>query len=546
MSWKYILDSVNTENKYFIAGAIAQQLIKDEKNLATNNEISDCAVYAPRMKSSLDKQYDLAHLIAYIVYPDYVAQIFLNKDFDIIKTHSYIIYQRLLSTLKKVYLEQEESKKQNVIKLKTAKDMRNNYEFYDKQPAKDAIINPDAMPVDIAPEKELNDFFNRLKQNTPVIGKDYVQFVRGAYYSDGRIDLCKQVVGHLHIQKLMESIKQNPHIKHFLLGNNIIDCIGAKSIGDFITSDHKSKIETWYIAGNRINSEGIKIIAEALKKDSDTKTLWLKRNPLGYEGVKYLGEMLEVNNNIECIDIHNVNAGDDGIKFLFESLKKNNTLRRLYIDANNITTQGTKYIADYFNFLKKNNKIGLTSIWLDMNRIYDEGAIILADGFENYPHLERLIIGSARIKANGATYLLNKLQSCKNLMLLDLGAYKSTGDMGELPNFIGDDGVDAIKKFIENNNTVKIMDISQNNISNEGLNKILDSFEKNNTLLHINYNQYGVDVSKDTKDKFFMLMERNVRNNLGMTYNEFHKGHLRLMKHTEDILKIDSIYRNNM
>lgn len=72
-----------------------------------------------------------------------------------------------------------------------------------------------------------------------------------------------------------------------------------------MTKPHVPKIKTWYIAGNMIDTDGIKIIAEAFKNDEDATSLWLKRNPLQPEGIKYLGEMLEVNKNLRILDLHN-------------------------------------------------------------------------------------------------------------------------------------------------------------------------------------------------------------------------------------------------
>lgn len=48
------------------------------------------------------------------------------------------------------------------------------------------------------------------------------------------MDLCKVVVGPPHIGALMDSLKSNTFVKHFLLGNNIIGPTGAKHIAHFV------------------------------------------------------------------------------------------------------------------------------------------------------------------------------------------------------------------------------------------------------------------------------------------------------------------------
>lgn len=45
---------------------------------------------------------------------------------------------------------------------------------------------------------------NELKWNTPM-----VEFKRGVVYEDGRLDLCKMVVGPTHVEKLLDSLEDN-------------------------------------------------------------------------------------------------------------------------------------------------------------------------------------------------------------------------------------------------------------------------------------------------------------------------------------------------
>lgn len=546
--WKLVLDSIYDETVDFVVGTFRRQLDEDLKKMYEKEDVSDCCMFAPRVDCSADKKFRVAKKIAIAMYPMYHQQVASKKDLSVIKTHSYILYTQNLAKLKKRYLEQleERLKKEKEEHTENSRELRERYEEFKNKDVQKPVFDPEAMPVDIAPIDELDDFFNHMKQNIPAICDDYIEFTRGAYYNDGRIDLCKQVVGPTHINKLMDSIKDNPHIKHFLLGNNVIDVVGAKAIADFITNEHVPKIETWYIAGNRIDTEGAKLLAEAFKHDKDARSLWLKRNPLKAEGVRYISEMLEVNDTLEILDLHNVYCNDEGINYLFESLKKNTTLKNIYLDANGITCEGAKKIAEYFNYKTVNGEKGIESIWIDMNRLGDNGVKILADSLQNYHQLKRLVVGSCRMEADGAKYLLEKLVDLPDLIVLDMGMYKATGDMGEVPNNIKDEGAQSVKEFLLKNRSVQILDISQNDITDSGLNTVLDGFEKNETLLFLYYDQYGQDISSETKKRAYELMQRNIKNNLGMEFSEFHKRNLRLIKHTEEILKIDSIYRNRM
>jgi len=54
---------------------------------------------------------------------------------------------------------------------------------------------------------------------------------------------CNRVISPPNIPNLMAALEKNNFVKHFLLGNNMISPLGARSIAEFV-SDHPNKIET--------------------------------------------------------------------------------------------------------------------------------------------------------------------------------------------------------------------------------------------------------------------------------------------------------------
>jgi Ran GTPase-activating protein (RanGAP) involved in mRNA processing and transport len=282
------------------------------------------------------------------------------------------------------------------------------------------------MPVEVASQDELMPFMKFLDSDEKIIAKtqeksvileDCIKFTRGALYPDGRLDLCKQVVGPDHIELLMKSLKNNSQITHFLLGNNIINYQGAKAIAEYLTTPHKSKIQTWYIAGNAIDKDGIALISKAL---------WLKRNPLNPIGIKHISDMLKVNTTLKILDLHNTAVFDEGLIYLVEGLRLNRTLRHLYLDANAITPKSIVYLANYFKELTKKKEKGIHSLWIEINRLNDEGICILLDALKDYSYLKRLNIGSNGITYISAKKLYETFKNNKSLSVLSLGCYKST------------------------------------------------------------------------------------------------------------------------
>jgi len=531
----------NKEQVDEIVELFQNQLKEDAKKLDSGEEVSDCALNTPRMYSSLDKKNKFARILCKKLFP-------YEEENEKQKKWAYIRYSQYLSKLTKKFKSQveDEYNKEQEYKIIRKTGQRDNFDKLKERDLTSFITEPTPMPVEVAKEEDVTPFFDHLKTNTPA-GQECLEFKRGAHYEDKRIDFCKQVAGPVWIGSLMDSIRQNPYVDHFLLGNNIINQTGAEEIAKFIKDESKvPKIRTWYIAGNEIDSEGTRKIADALRNDPYAESLWLKRNPVKPEGAKYLGDMLKVNSKIEVLDLHNTGILDEGLKYIMKGLKHNSTLKLLYLDANGITSKGAEYVSEYFDYLNENGKKGITSLWIGINRLDDEGIIRLAGSIKDYPYLKRLVVSSNRFGPKGAKVLLDSLTYHPKLKFLDIGFYKSTGDLGELPNNIGDVGAKYIAEFIEKNKTVEVLGFEQNNISAKSLELIVDALEKNDTMFYMYYGQYGIELDKSIKERIHNRVSENIKNRLGIEFEQFHSNRLRFIKHTENIKYIDSIYRNKM
>ena len=522
---------------------IAKKLQHEEKLLEEGSMISDYAVKLPTLNGAEDKKTKLAHQLARFLFP--------TEDKN--RVQSYIAYGKLLSKLRRAYrqqvqkqaaLEQIKNAKHNKFREARKFGRRQIFESLLDEPLSKPILNPVPMIVEVAPLEELIPFFTCLKQGRAA-KKECEKFVRGAYYSDGRIDMCKQVVGSDWIAELVDSIKNNANVKHFLLGNNIVGDRGASKIATLIQSKSSPAIKTYYLAGNCFTAEGAAKLGNALKQNHTVESLWLKRNPLKVEGVRQIARMLEVNRGLQTLDLVNVGMLDEGVKILFESLKQNSSLKTLYLDANGITAKGARYIADYFQYLKQTQQIGLTGLFMAINRLGDEGVKIIANAVANYPHLKRLDFSSNRIQNGGLTVLLDRINTLPQLIYLGIGLYKSTSDLRELPNYFDGEGADIIAKFLHTNKTVQIMDIKNVNLRDGGFSAIADALEQNSTLLDLSYAQFQYSIPETIEAKITRYLSRNVKQQLGIELTKFRRTKLRQIKHTDRVRFIDSIYRNN-
>jgi Ran GTPase-activating protein (RanGAP) involved in mRNA processing and transport len=200
-------------------------------------------------------------------------------------------------------------------------------------------------------------------------------------------------------------------------------------------------------------------------------------------------------------------------------------------------------LAKYFDTLVEKQEIGITSLWIEVNRLDDTGICILLDSLKNYHHLERLSIGSNGMSSVGAYKVYQTFKNHPTLKILGLGCYKSTADMGEISNKIGDEGAVYIAQLIQENKTLQYIDIIQNGITNAGICVLTQALHKNDTLLYLHCSQYGLKMEQKYITEINKKLEEN-REKSGLDTKQVMFE--RFIKHSLDIRNIDSIYRNNM
>lgn len=181
------------------------------------------------------------------------------------------------------------------------------------------------------------DFVKRNEEYTGDV--PMLEFPRGIVYEDGRLDLCKKVVGPTHIGKLMESLESNQDISQFLLGNNAISTTGCKQINEFIQK-YPDRMETWYLAGCHITRHGLSLLVPQMITSPRITNLWFKRNPFGPNSSNLLAALILQTPNLRTLDLETTELGDVGVRRLVDSIIGQSSALRCY--GPNIT-----YKVDY-------------------------------------------------------------------------------------------------------------------------------------------------------------------------------------------------------
>ncbi|KAM5351835.1 hypothetical protein ACJ41O_004558 [Fusarium nematophilum] len=448
------------------------------------------------------------------------------------------------------------------------------------------------MPVQIAHEADLAPFLGHLEaggtfeldgnekgfeldggRGEPYYGVKGAEFRKGVVYEDGRMDLCKMVVGPDHIGKLMDSLRPNKFVRHFLLGNNIIGPVGAREIASFI-EDLPDRMDTWYLAGNCIDGPSFKILVDAMIKSEAVTNIWLKRNPLGPDASEDVYRLITGVKNLRTLDLDQTQLGNRGVADLFDRLAAHEMpegaslpLKHIYLNGNGISADAAQAVGKFL----MSPHCGLTSIYMSTNPLGDEGVEALATALPKTPYLARLLLQSVGVSTKGAIALCRAATGHPCLEVFDLGQAYATHDLGQAYNYIEDEAVPAIRDLIMTRSRLAYLNFGHTPITPPGLKAISEAVLLSPKLVY--YNAYSILPDPTIKPATFtptvdvrfanpaertrpqIELDKAVREHLAanvqarygedVSYARFLEEDKRwLVSDRVDVRKIDSVYRN--
>ena len=175
---------------------------------------------------------------------------------------------------------------------------------------------------------------------------------------------------------------------------------------------------------------------------------------------------LQNNRDLKSLNISQNSITDIGLMTVGNSLKDNSTLLELDISNNPFTNQG---IRDFVNACQKLNLQKLNVSQVSMS---EDGAIVIGDFVNSIQTLQHFTMSKLKeFSSDGARIFVNKCQNNKTLLVLNISEINLT-----------DDGVDAICSCIEHN-IIQELYLSKNKIAKKGA-KILAKAVKKNTSLN--------------------------------------------------------------
>lgn len=270
-------------------------------------------------------------------------------------------------------------------------------------------------------------------------------------------------------EEFLELIANNKDIRSLDLRGNFVKDV--KAIFKLIKNSNLQSINLGSCFRSRGNvSEFLEnlIENEASLQKSSLQHIGLDKNQIGLEESKLVANLI-LGAGLKKINLGYNNIGDDALIELAKALRdKKCFLEKLDLCYNQIGLNGARALLDH---LTQNDDISLRTLSLNSNDLGCEGAVNAL----RLPKLIRLNLRQVMNDISVTSEFANALSSNNSLVTLNLSQ-----------NNITDDGVGYVTEGLLDNKTLKELIIYGNKIGDEGVGKIADMLNKNASLIHIN------------------------------------------------------------
>ena len=395
------------------------------------------------------------------------------------------------------------------------------------------------------------------------------------------LDISNNEISDEGMFAISDCLRNSYTLQRLNISRNIISCKGAKELADAIQINFR--LQSLNISSCNIPDDGLVVVSNCIKKKGNFIALNLSHNKITSKGViKEVAEIIQVNTMLLKLDISYCGIPDDGALVISESYKNNTTLQELKMSLNNKVNFCTSYkdfnlskkIIDYksaqilANLLCNNTKVRT----LDISNCKLSGsklAVIISNCIVKNISLQELNMSHNVIDIALANMIAEAISINKTLLKLDI-SYCDVPDSGAVvisesfKNNItlqeviislktvristGDPSCNLFDQNIDNtrvqivsnllcNKIVKILDldISNNQISDDGVLPISDCLRQNNTLQHLNMSHNNISV-KGAKELADVIQVNKTLRSLDISYCGIPE---------EGALVISESYKNN-
>jgi len=294
-------------------------------------------------------------------------------------------------------------------------------------------------------------------------------------------------------------------------------CGALKPYAKYVT-----KIDLRY---NLLTDKGIKCLSEFLKLATNVKYLNLLGNSVGAPGAEELAGALKGSENLAYLNLNGNSISTDGCIAITELIFYNPQLKHLDLGNNDIKYDGIIALANVVGHNYTVEELNMENPSFLFFSVGQEWATHLGKMLANNIGLKKLSLKKYKLRCDGIYTIMEHLLENNKLKVLDLSAneisvegcaaiaklLKQEGCVLEglqlANNKAGDLGAKAIAQAIAVNKSLCYLDFTHNNIHDDGLSRLAESLDINNKLEIIKlfgHNFFG----QEAMGLFFKLQDK--------------------------------------
>ena len=315
------------------------------------------------------------------------------------------------------------------------------------------------------------------------------------------LDISYNGITEKGIESLVQYVKSNEKLLYLFYSGNCIYDKGLDIFEKALLSNEKNainniKLSYLDISNNFLTENSLKHINTMLSLLSFIKSINLGYNDLSNQGVYNIFSFINNKSRLVSLDLSQTNINEKAIEFISEKVDKSIILRILNLSNNNLS-QACIYLKKLL--IKETNIKVIKLVSCNMS----ENINLLFQGLCKNGNIETFDISNNRFN-NKNTILSNDILDFfkENKKIINL----------ILDNVnINDLTMSYIVKGIELNCTIKKLSLKDNYITNEHIDKLTNSIEKNEIIRKIELEGNG--LSQIYKQKIYAILSEKLSRN---------------------------------
>ena len=298
-------------------------------------------------------------------------------------------------------------------------------------------------------------------------------------------------------------VTKNKLIQSLLLSNNNLNDVGVMMIDQSLCKH--SQLKCINLQGNNITKKSEEVIASVISSNTRLEELDLGNNQLQLGAIKIAAALKNIS-SLKLLDLNNNNIPNQAADGIAAAIRGNSSLEKLRLNGNHLGSS----IVVVVNALKNISTLKDLSLNDNKNR-NKELPIALKSILINNTFIERLLLSDNYLNDDGVKCIAQALCKHSKLKLLDMrnnniteeaaealvSVISSNNGLEEL--YLGNNqlqvGVITIATALKNISSLKLLDLQNNGINEKGANEILAVIAANNSVERLWLNDNNLESS---------------------------------------------------